>query len=64
MDLTKRGWGDNKRLLKGYANGDEGIPTTLPSVIDDIVGRVDVQHKPNDLRIGPTTRACAKLLEQ
>jgi hypothetical protein len=43
---------------------DQGIPTSLPSSIDDIVGRVDVQHKSNDLHIGPITRARAKLLEQ
>jgi hypothetical protein len=43
---------------------DEGIPTALPSFVDDIIGRVDVQHKPNDLRTGPITRARAKLLEQ
>jgi hypothetical protein len=43
---------------------DEGIPTSLPSSIHDIAGRVDVQHKPNDLRTGPITRARAKLLEQ
>jgi hypothetical protein len=43
---------------------DEGIPNSLPSSVDDIAGRVDVQHKPNDLRTGPITRACAKLLEQ
>jgi hypothetical protein len=43
---------------------DEGIPTSLPSSIDDIAGRVDVQHKPDDLRTGPITRARAKLLEQ
>jgi hypothetical protein len=42
--------------------GDEGIPTSLPSSIDDIAGRIDVQHKPNDL--GPITTARAKLLEQ
>jgi hypothetical protein len=35
---------------------DEGIPTFLPSSIDGIAGRVDVQHKPNDLCIGPITR--------
>jgi hypothetical protein len=38
---------------------DEGIPTSLPSSIDDIAGRVDVQHKPDDLRTGPITRARA-----
>jgi hypothetical protein len=43
---------------------DEGIPTSLPSSVDDIAGRVDVQHKPDDLRTGPITRARAKLLEQ
>ena len=43
---------------------DEGIPTSLPSSVDDIAGRVDVQHKPDDLRTRPITRACAKLLEQ
>jgi hypothetical protein len=43
---------------------DEGIPTSLPSSIDDIAGRVDVQHKPNDLCIGSITRARAKIFEQ
>jgi hypothetical protein len=43
---------------------DEGIPTPLPSSIDDGAGHVDVQHKPDDLRTGRITRACAKLLEQ
>jgi hypothetical protein len=48
----------------GYRGVDEGIPTSLPSSVDDIAGRVDVQHKPDDLRTGPITRACAMLLEQ
>jgi hypothetical protein len=43
---------------------DEGIPTSLPSSVDDITCRVDVQHNPDDLRTGPITRARAKLLEQ
>jgi hypothetical protein len=43
---------------------DEDIPTSLPSSVDDIVGRADVQHKPDDLRTGPIIRARAKLLEQ
>jgi hypothetical protein len=43
---------------------EEAIPTSLPSSVDDISGRVDVQHKPDDLCTGPITRACAKLLEQ
>jgi hypothetical protein len=43
---------------------DEGIPTSLPSFVDDIAGRVDVQHKPDDLHTRPITRARAKLLEQ
>jgi hypothetical protein len=43
---------------------DEGIPTSLPSSVDDIAGRVDIQHKPDDLRTGPITRARAMLLEQ
>jgi hypothetical protein len=43
---------------------DEGIPTSLPSFVDDIASRVDVQHKPDDLRTRPITRARAKLLEQ
>jgi hypothetical protein len=25
MDLTKRGWGELKRLLKGYSNGQEPV---------------------------------------
>jgi hypothetical protein len=40
----------SRHLLKG--EDDEGIPTSLPSSIDDIAGRVDVHHKPNDLYIG------------
>jgi hypothetical protein len=47
-----------------HLQGDEGIPTSLPSSVDDIAGRVDVQHKPDDLRTGPITGARAKLLEQ
>jgi hypothetical protein len=43
---------------------DEGIPTSLPSSIENIAGRVDVQHKLDDLCTGPITRAHAKLLEQ
>jgi hypothetical protein len=58
--LERRG----RRLLKGGGEDDEGIPTSLPSSIDDIASRVDVQHKPDDLRTGPITRARAKLLEQ
>jgi hypothetical protein len=48
----------------GLLVDDEDIPTFLPSFIDDIAGHVDVQHKPDDLRTGPITRARAKLLEQ
>jgi hypothetical protein len=51
-------------LERGGGEDDEGIPTSLPSSIDDIASRVDVQHKPDDLRTGPITRARAKLLEQ
>jgi hypothetical protein len=43
---------------------DEGIPTSLPSSVDDIAGHVDVQYKPDDLHTGPITRARAKLLEE
>jgi hypothetical protein len=39
---------------------DEGIPTSLPSSVDDIAGGVDVQHIPDDIRTGPITGACAK----
>jgi hypothetical protein len=62
--------GDNLRASRltpfegGGGEDDESIPTSLPSSIDDIAGRVDVQHKPNELRIGPITGACAMLLEQ
>jgi hypothetical protein len=45
-------------------DSDEGIPTSLPSSVDDIAGRVDVQHKPDDLCTGPITRARAKFMEQ
>jgi hypothetical protein len=44
-----------RRLLKGGGEDDEGIPTSLPSSDDDIAGRVDVQHKPDDLRTRPIT---------
>jgi hypothetical protein len=40
------------------------METTLERRVDDTAGRVDVQHKPDDLRTGPITRARAKLLEQ
>jgi hypothetical protein len=50
--------------FEGGGEDDEGIPTSLPSSIDDIAGCVDVQHKPDDLCTGPITRARAKLLEQ
>jgi hypothetical protein len=50
--------------FEGGGGDDEGIPTSLPSSVDDIAGRVDVQHKPDDLRTGPIIRARAKLLEQ
>jgi hypothetical protein len=49
---------------RGGGQDVEGIPTSFPSSIDDIAGHVDVQHKANDLCIGPITRARAKLLEQ
>jgi hypothetical protein len=45
-------------------DSDEGIPTSLPSSVDDIAGRVDVQHKPDDLCTGPIIRARAKFMEQ
>jgi hypothetical protein len=54
----------NRALQSKLTIHDEGIPTSLPSSVDDIAGRVDVQHKPDDLRTGPITRARAKLLEQ
>jgi hypothetical protein len=44
-----------RHLLKGRGEDDEGIPTSLPSSVDDIADRVDVQHKPDDLRTGPIT---------
>jgi hypothetical protein len=33
----------NPCLLKGGGEDDEGIPTSLPSSVDDIAGRVDVR---------------------
>ena len=49
------------RLLHMVTNHDEDIPSPLPfSSIDDVA----VQDKPNEVRIGPMTRAHAKLLEQ
>jgi hypothetical protein len=61
---TEQQWEDTKFWGLSNPETDEGIPTSLPSSNDDIAGRVDVQHKPNDLRIGSITRARAKLLEQ
>jgi hypothetical protein len=72
-ELSSRGGKPWSRGTRGSAGahlgrearfGDEGIPTSLPSSVDDIAGRVDVQHKPDDLCTGPITRARAKLLEQ
>jgi hypothetical protein len=59
ITLERRG----RRLLKG--GDDEDIPTTQPSppTINDPV--VAAKDKSNDeIRIGPITRARAKLLEQ
>ena len=54
--LTRRG----RRLFKG-GEDDEDIPSPLPfSSIDDVAA----QDKPNEVRIGPMTRARAKLLGQ
>jgi hypothetical protein len=50
--------------LRNQGVTDEGIPTSLPSSVDDIAGRVDVQHKPDDLHTRPIIGARAKLLEQ
>ena len=54
--LARRG----RRLFKG-GEDDEDIPSALPSFpIDDVAA----QDKSNEIRIGPITRARAKLLEQ
>jgi hypothetical protein len=56
MTLLRRG----RRLFKG-GEDDEDIPSSSPlSPIEDVA----VQEKPNEVRIGPMTRARAKLLEQ
>jgi hypothetical protein len=57
-------WSSLSSLSVTSSASDEGIPTSLPSSIDDVAGHVDVQHKPDGLRTGPITRPCAKLLEQ
>ena len=44
--------------MPGTSLNDEDIPTLSP--IEDVA----VQDKPNEVRIGPMTRARAKLLEQ
>ena len=47
--------------IQHVANTDEDIPSPLPfSTIDDVA----VQDKPNEVRIGPMTRARVKLLGQ
>ena len=49
-----------RRLFKG-GEDDEDIPSPLPfSAIDDVA----VQDMPNEVRIGPMTRARVKLLGQ
>jgi hypothetical protein len=50
-------------LLRQHLH-DEGIPSSLASPIDDIADQVAVQDEPNDICIGPITRARAKLLQQ
>jgi hypothetical protein len=52
----------DRRLLKG--GDDEDIPTTLlPMSLQD-KDEADVKLKSNEVRIGPITRARAKLLKQ
>jgi hypothetical protein len=50
-----------RRLLKG--GDDEDIPTDLLSPTPNEVVDVAAKNKSNEMRIGPITRARAKLLE-
>ena len=59
--LERRG----RRLLKGGGGDDEDIPTLVPSPPHDNEQSVAAKKVSNDeIRIGPITRARAKLLEQ
>jgi hypothetical protein len=61
MEMTLEHQG--RHLFKG--EDDEDIPTTQPSprTVDDLI--VAAQDKSNDqIKIGPITRACDKLLQQ
>ena len=56
--LERRG----RRLLKG--GDDEDIPTITPTPIANEVVPIAKKDQSNEIRIGPITRARAKLLEQ
>ena len=61
MTLERRG----RRLLKGGGGDDEDIHTLNPSSTHDDEQPVAPKKVSNDdIRIGPITRACAKLLNQ
>jgi hypothetical protein len=47
-----------------YNQSDEDIHTIQPSPIPNEEHQVAIKNKSNEIRIGPITRACAKLLEQ